>query len=155
MITGARDNSDLSLILTAANQASAHTLIVIFPDIGRLPDAFFGRLPAAATLIVFRGSDDLATISGCNIHMMPHIKEVTVPDYNSVLRRVAALGITQYDLPAILKELRVAQAGLIIYSPGGIRYPELYWWNTSEDVPPIRRRGEVVGGLLKFIAELL
>jgi hypothetical protein len=154
-ITGARDNSDLSLILTAANQASAHTLIVIFPDIGRLPDAFFNRLPAGATLIIFRNADDITTISSCNIHMMPYIKEVTVPDYNSVMRRVAALGITQYDLPAILKELRVAQAGLIIYTPGGIRYPELYWWNTGEEVPPIKRKKEVIVGLLKFITELL
>lgn len=87
--------------------------------------------------------------------MMPYIKEVTVPDYNSVVRRVAALGITQYDLPAILKELRVAQAGLIIYTPGGIRYPELYWWNTGDEVPPIKRKKEVIGGLLKFITELL
>lgn len=155
MITGARDNSDLSLILTAANQASAHTLVVIFPDVGRIPDAFYARLPAATTLIVYRPADDVSTITGCNIHLMPYVKEIGSSEYNIVTRRVAALGITQYDLSAILKELRVAQAGLIIHVPGNARYPELYWWNTAEDIPPIRRKADIVSGLLKFIADLL
>ena len=149
MIIGAKDNTDLSLILTAAAQHPGATLIVFFPDVFRIPDAFYQRISAAVTVINIRPADDVTTINGCNVHMMPYVKELGSTEHSYVQKRVAALGLTHYDLNAILKELRTAHAGLMIVRG------ELYWWNTAEEVPHIRRRPETIAGLLKFIADCI
>ncbi len=152
MIIGAKDNTDLSLILTAASQHPTSTLIVFFPDVFRIPDAFYQRLSQPVTVINIRPADDVTTHPqhGCNVYMMPYVKELGSTEHSYVQKRIAGLGLTQHDLTAILKELRTAHAGLMIVRG---THNELYWWNTAEEVPHIRRRPEVIANLLKFIAD--
>lgn len=155
IICSARDNNDLSMILTASNQSPAGTLIVLFPDVGRCPDAFFSKMPVAVTLLVLRPVDDTSVSQSCSIHIMPYVKELGSTEYSVVQRRLVGLNCTGiYDVNAILKELRVAQAGLMIVLNKQLKH-ELYWWNTAEDVPPMKRKPDVIKGILRFIADSL
>ena len=158
MIIGPKDNNDLSITLTAVSQAPTNTLLLVFPDVAKCPDQFYQRLPIAATLIVLRPADDTTFIGTCNIFMMPYVREIESGEHHNVSRRIHALGITHYDLTAILKELRMAKAGLLVSmhtdSYGSKRH-ELYWWNTAEELPVIRRKPEVISELLHFIAHLV
>lgn len=174
VICSARDNNDLSMILTVANQSSGGTLLVIFPDIGRCPDAFFSKMPSGVTLLVIRPAEDTNVAQGCSVHIMPYVKELGSTEHSVVQRRLVGLGCAgTYDINAILKELRVAQAGLMIvlnrasasqtsaFEPQSnwglnkqLKY-DLYWWNTAEEIPLLKRKPDVVAGLLRFIADTL
>ena len=154
VIIGAKDNGDLSLILTAANQVPASTLVIFFPDIARCPEAFFARLPASCTFLIIRPADDAGVIAGCNTYMMPYVKEIGSTEHSLVTRRLASIGSTGTDINAILKELRVAQAGLLVWLKG-YQASELFWWNTAEEVPSIRRKPEVIANILRFIADII
>ena len=155
VILGVKDNADLSLVLTAANQVPSSTLVIFFPDIVRCPDAFFARLPASCTFLSIRPADDAGIITGCNTYMMPYVKELGSTEHSLVTRRLAAIGSTGTDINAILKELRVAQAGLLVWLKGGYQTPELFWWNTAEEVPSIRRKPDVIANILRFIADIV
>ena len=158
MIIGPKDNNDLSITLTAVNQAPANTLLIVFPDILKCPDQFYQRLPSTATLIVLRPADDTTVIGSCNIFMMPYVREIESGEHHNVSRRIHSLGVTHYDLTSILKELRMAKAGLLVTMHAdsyGTRRHELYWWNTAEELPVIRRKPEVISELLHFIAHLV
>ncbi len=156
VIVGAKDNSDLSLVLTAASQVAASTLVIFFPDIVRCPEAFFARLPASCTFLIIRANDDTTVIGGCNTYMMPYVKELNSAEHSLVTRRLGSLGLsTGTDINAILKELRVAQAGLLVWLKGGYQSPELFWWNTAEEVPSIRRKSDVIANILRFIADIV
>jgi len=153
VICTARDNSDLSMILTASNQSPSGTLIVLFPDIVRCPDAFFSKMPTAVTLLVLRPADDTNVSQSCSIHIMPYVKELGSTEYSVVHRRLIGLNCAgTHDVNAILKELRVAQAGLMIVLNKQLKH-DLYWWNTSEEVPQLKRKPDVIKGLLRFIAD--
>lgn len=171
VICSARDNSDLTMILTMANQSAGGTLLILFPDIGRCPDAFFSKMPSGVTLLVIRPADDTNVAHGCNIHIMPYVKEIGSTEHSVVQRRLVGLGCAgTYDINAILKELRVAQAGLMIVlnrtqtsgfesqsswgSNKQLKY-DLYWWNTAEEIPLLKRKPDIVAGLLRFIADTL
>ena len=156
MIISPKDNNDLSIILTATNQAPSHTLVIIFPDAIKYPDQFYQRMPANSTLLVIKACDDTSILGSCNVYMMPHVREIESTEHHSIIRRLHALGITQYDLNAVIKELRMAHAGLLVTvhsSATMARRTELYWWNTSEEIPHIRRRPEIIGEILRFLAE--
>jgi hypothetical protein len=158
MIIGPKDNNDLSITLTAINQAPSHTLLIVFPDVSKCPDQFYQRIPSSATLAVLRPADDTTVIGSCNIFMMPYVREIESGEHHNVNRRIHALGITHYDLTAVLKELRMAKAGLLVsmHSDAYVsRRHELYWWNTAEELPIIRRKPEVISDLLHFIAHLV
>lgn len=159
MIISPKDNQDLSIVLTAVNQAPNNTLLIIFPDVARCPEQFFQRLPAASTLIVLRPADDNTIIGNCNIFMMPYVRDIESAEHHAITRRMHSLGIAErYDLTAILKELRMAHAGLLVSMHAdsyGNRRHELYWWNTAEELPHIRRRPEVIADLLRFIADII
>jgi hypothetical protein len=155
VICSARDNSDLSMILTMANQSSGGTLLILFPDIGRCPDAFFSKMPSGVTLLVMRPADDMNIAQGCSIHIMPYVKEIGSTEHSAVQRRLVGLGCAgTYDINAILKELRVAQAGLMIVLNKQLKH-DLYWWNTADEIPLLKRKPDVVAGLLRFIADTL
>ena len=52
----------------------------------------------------------------------------------------------------------MAKAGLLVTMHAdsyGTRRHELYWWNTAEELPVIRRKPEVISELLHFIAHLV
>ncbi len=158
MIIGPKDNNDLSIALTAVNQAPGQTLLIVFPDVIKCPEQFYQRIPASATLAVLRPADDTTVISSCNIFMMPYVREIESSEHHNVNRRIHALGITHYDLTAVLKELRMAKAGLLVSMHSdayGNRRHELYWWNTAEELPVIRRKPELISDLLHFIAQLV
>ncbi len=158
MIVGPKDNNDLSIILTAVNQAPAHTLVVVFPDVAKCPEQFYHRFPISSTLIVLRPADDTTIIGSCNIFLMPYVREIESSEHHNVNRRIHTLGITHYDLTAVIKELRMAKAGLLVSMHNdsyGNRRHELYWWNTAEELPVIRRKPEVIRDLLNFIAQLV
>jgi hypothetical protein len=158
MIIGPKDNQDLSIALTACSQTPANTLLIVFSDVNRCPDQFYQRLPSGSTLIVIRPADDTGVISACNIFMMPYVREIESAEHHAIMRRINGMGITQYDLTAVLKELRMAHAGLLVSiqtDAYGGRRQEMYWWNTAEELPVIRRKPEVIRDLLHFIAQLL
>lgn len=156
MTLSVREMTDWSLLLTAATSSShASTLVITFPDT-KCPDAFIGRLPPHATLIMFRGLDDTTPVRFGGLVFMPHVREIHTEAAEAVVRRIQGLGLLQPvpDLVPILKELRIAGAGLVITAiPGGIS--QLHWWDASEDPPALRRKAEVTGALLHFIADTL
>lgn len=155
MIIGPKDNHDLSIALTAINQAPATILLIVFPDVTKCPEQFYQRLPTACTVIVLKPADDTTVIGQCNIFMMPYVREIESAEHHAIMRRMQTLGITHYDLTAVIKELRMAHAGLLVSThmdAYGAKRQELYWWNTAEELPPIRRRPEVIADLLRFIA---
>lgn len=151
-----RDMPDWSLLLTAATGAGtghSGTLVVTFPDT-KCPDAFVARLPPTATLLMFRSIDDITPVRFGGLVFFPHVREIHTETAEAVVRRIQGLGLLQPvpDLLPILKELRIAGAGLVITAiPGGIS--QLHWWDASEDPPALRRRPEVTGALLHFIAD--
>ncbi len=158
MIIGPKDNNDLSITLTAISQTPANTLLIVFPDVVKCPEQFYQRIPPSATLIVLRPSDDTTVIGSCNIFMMPYVREIESGEHHNVSRRIHSLGVTHYDLTAVLKELRMAKAGLLVSMHSdsyGSRRHELYWWNTAEELPVIRRKPEIISDLLHFIAQLV
>ena len=158
MIIGPKDNHDLSIILTAINHSPSTNLLIIFPDVSKCPDQFYQRLPTGCTIVVLKGADDTNIIGSCNIFMMPYVREMESSEHHAIMRRMQTLGITNYDLTAVLKELRMAHAGLLVSmhtdAYGGKRQ-ELYWWNTAEELPLIRRRPDIIADLLRFIANTI
>jgi hypothetical protein len=143
LIIGPRDNTDWSLVLTAC-AAHPASLIVVFPDC-KAPDALLGRLSAATTLIQFRGLEETFTSRLFGLYFFPH---VTDNDADLVIKRVTELQQSVPDLRSVLKELRMAGAGLVIGSA-------LHWWDAKEEVPVMRRRPEVTAALLHYLADTL
>ena len=147
MIIAPKDNTDWSLILTgvAAHPAS---LVAIFPDC-KAPDAFVARLPAAATLIQFRPLEEQWTSRGYGLYFFPHVADMASADVDLIVRRITEMGAVQMpDLRSVLKELRMAGAGLAVSSTGA-----LHWWDAREDMPALRRRPDVNAALLHFLAD--
>ncbi len=153
MIISAKEGPDWSLLLTAATQTGAGTFIVAFSDV-RVPDVFLQRLPAGVTLLMFRLLEDAQVIPRhCNTYMFPLVKDLNTAEHDYVLRKTSSLALRE-DLTPILKELRVARAGLLITLGGPARH-DIYWWNTAEVVPGGRRKPEVAAAILHFIADSL
>ena len=153
MIMTAKEGPDWSLLLTAATQTGSGTFIVAFSDI-RVPDVFLQRLPAGVTLLMFRLLEDAQPIPRhCNTYMFPLVKELNTAEHDYVLKKTSGLALRD-DLTPILKELRVAHAGLLITLGSPARY-DIYWWNTAEVVPGFRRKPEVAAAILHFIADSL
>jgi hypothetical protein len=153
MIMSAKEGPDWSLLLTAATQTGAGTFIVVFSDI-RVPDVFLQRLPAGVTLLMFRLLEDAQPIPRhCNTYMFPLVKELNTAEHDYVLKKTSGLALRD-DLTPILKELRVAHAGLLITLGGPARH-DIYWWNTAEVVPGLRRKPEIAAAILHFIADSL
>lgn len=151
MIISAKEGPDWSLLLTAATQTGAGTFIVVFSDI-RAPDVFLQRLPAGVTLLMFRLLEDAQpTPKNCTTYMFPLVKELNTAEHDYVLKKTGGLAS---DLTPILKELRVAHAGLLITQAGPARH-DIYWWNTAEVVPGSRRKPDVAAAILHFIADSL
>lgn len=147
LIIGPRDNTDWSLVLTAC-AAHPACLIVVFPDC-KAPDALLGRLPAATTLIQFRSLEEQFTSRLYGLYFFPHVVDMAGNDADLVIKRVTELQHSGPDLRSVLKELRMAGAGLVL-STGG-----LHWWDAKEDVPTLRRRPEVTAALLHYLADTL
>jgi hypothetical protein len=145
LIVGPRDNTDWSLILTACT-AHPSTLIVVFPDC-KAPDALLGRLPAASTLIQFRGLEEAWTSRLYGFYFFPHVADMAGSDADLVIKRVTELQHSVPDLRSVLKELRMAGAGLALAGN------TLHWWDAKEEVPGLRRRPEVTAALLHFLAD--
>jgi hypothetical protein len=143
LIIGPRDNTDWSLVLTAC-AAHPASLIIVFPDC-KAPDALLGRLPAATTLIQFRGLEEAFTSRLFGLYFFPH---VTDSDADLVIKRVTELQHQVSDLRSVLRELRMAGAGLVIGSA-------LHWWDAKEEVPVMRRRPEVTAAMLHYLADTL
>lgn len=144
LIVGPRDNTDWSLILTACT-AHPSTLIVVFPDC-KAPDALLGRLPAASTLIQFRSLEESWTSRLYGFYFFPHVADMAGSDADLVIKRVTELQHSVPDLRSVLKELRLAGAGLVLASG-------LHWWDAREEVPGLRRRPEITAALLHFLAD--
>jgi hypothetical protein len=145
LILGPRDNTDWSLVLTAC-AAHPSSLIVVFPDC-KAPDALLGRLPAATTLIQFRSLEEAWTSRLYGLYFFPHVADMAGGDADLVIKRVTELQNSVPDLRSVLKELRIAGAGLVISGSG------LHWWDAKEDVPTLRRRPEVTAALLHYLAD--
>lgn len=150
LILAARESQDWSLLLTAATAQAAQnsTLIVVMPDC-RCPEAFLMRAPVNSTLIVFRQMDDATFTRGVNFYFFPHVRDVGTEDADAVARRCTALLRPAPDLGPILKELRSAGAGLVVSATDG----QLYWWDATEEVPPLRRKAETTAALLHMLAD--
>lgn len=145
LIVGPKDNTDWSLVLTAC-AAHPASLIVVFPDC-KAPDALLGRLPAATTLIQFRGLEEAFTSRLFGLYFFPHVADMAGSDTDLVIKRVTELQHQVPDLRSVLKELRIAGAGLVLSSGG------LHWWDAREEVPALRRRPDVTAALLHFLAD--
>ncbi len=149
MIIGTRDNTDWSLILTAV-AAHPATLVVVFPDC-KAPDAFVARLPASATLIQFRPLEESLVTRGYGLYFFPHVADMAAAEVDQIVRRITELGPSQVpDLRSVLKELRMAGAGLVISQTGA-----LHWWDAREEMPVLRRRPDVNAALLHFLADTM
>jgi len=146
MIIGTRDNTDWSLILTAV-AAHPSTLIVVFQDC-KAPDAFVARLPALATLIQFRPLEEPWSSRGYGLYFYPHVADMASADADLIVKRVMESGVHTPDLRSVLKELRMAGAGLVVSAAGA-----LHWWDAREEMPVLRRRPEVNAALLHFLAD--
>jgi hypothetical protein len=150
-----REAADWSLLLTAANSNINNTLVITFPDC-KCPDAFVSRLPAGCTLLMLRFLDDAAPVRYGSLIFFPHVRDINTELSEAVVRRIQALGLLQPlpDLVPILKELRIAGAGLVItVIPGGIN--QLHWWDAAEELPALRRRPELTAAILHFLADSL
>jgi hypothetical protein len=145
LIVGPRDNTDWSLVLTACT-AHPNTLIVIFPDC-KAPDALLGRLPSASTLIQFRSLEEAWSSRLYGFYFFPHVVDMAGSDADLVIKRVTELQHSVPDLRSVLKELRMAGAGLVLSGNS------LHWWDAKEEVPALRRRPEVTASLLHFLAD--
>jgi hypothetical protein len=147
MIISPRDNTDWSLILTAV-AAHLSALVVVFPDC-KAPDAFVARLPPTATLIQFRPLEEPWTSRGYGLYFFPHVADMAAAEADLIVKRITEIGSTQLpDLRSVLKELRMAGAGLVISGAGA-----LHWWDAREEMPALRRRPDVNAALLHFLAD--
>lgn len=152
LIVGPRDNSDWSLVLTAC-AAHPSTLIVVFPDC-KAPDALLSRLPSATTIIQFRSLEEAFTSRLYGLYFFPHISDMAGSDANLVMQRVNELHAQVSDLRSVLKELRMAGAGLVLSGKtGDTNFSTIRWWDAKEEVPLPRRRPEVTAALLHYLAD--
>lgn len=147
MIIAPRDNTDWSLILTAV-AAHPTALIVVFPDC-KVPDVFIARLPASTTFIQFRPLEEQLTGRNYGLYFFPHVADMAATEVDLIVRRITEMNSVQLpDLRSVLKELRMAGAGLVVNSGGA-----LHWWDAREEMPPFRRRPDVNAALLHFLAD--